>query len=53
MIVLSREWLLSETPVSRQQAAWVRRYRGWLQFRTNGLAMVGLVTVVMRDMSGG
>ena len=47
MIVLSREWLLSETPVSRHQAAWVRRYRGWLQFRTNGLAMVGLVTVVI------
>ena len=46
-VVLSREWLLSETPVSRRQAAWVRRYRGWLQFRTNGLAMVGLVTVVI------
>jgi peptide/nickel transport system permease protein len=43
--VLSREWLLSETPVSRTQAAWVRRYRGWLQFRANRLAMVGLVTV--------
>jgi len=45
--VLSREWLLSETPASRAQAAWVRRYRGWLQFRTNGLAMVGLVTVAI------
>jgi len=42
--VLSREWLLSETPASRRQAAWVRRYRGWLQLRANGLAMVGLVT---------
>ena len=40
--VLSREWLLSETPVSRRHAAWVRRYRGWLQFRSNSLAMVGL-----------
>ncbi|HEY2619826.1 MAG TPA: ABC transporter permease [Acetobacteraceae bacterium] len=47
MIVLSRDWLLSETPVSRAQAAWVRRYRGWLQFRTNGLAMVGLVTAAI------
>ena len=45
--VLSREWLLSETPASRAHAAWVRRYRGWLQFRTNGLAMVGLVTVAI------
>jgi peptide/nickel transport system permease protein len=45
--VLSRDWLLSETPASRVQAAWVRRYRGWLQFRTNGLAMVGLVTVAI------
>ena len=52
MIVLSRDWLLSETPVSRAQAAWVRRYRGWLQFRTNGLAMVGLVTVLALAYAG-
>ena len=45
--VLSREWLLSETPASRAQAAWVRRYRGWLQLRSNRLAMVGLVTVAI------
>src|SRR5579863_7871007 len=45
--VLTREWLLSETPTSRAHAAWVRRYRGWLQFRSNGLAMVGLVTVAI------
>ena len=45
--VLSREWLLSETPASRAQAAWVRRYRGWLQLRSNGLAMVGLVTAAI------
>jgi peptide/nickel transport system permease protein len=45
--VLSRDWLLSETPASRAQAAWVRRYRGWLQFRANGLAMVGLVTAAI------
>ena len=43
--VFSRAWLLSETPISRSQANWVRRYRGWLEFRRNGLAMAGLVTV--------
>jgi peptide/nickel transport system permease protein len=47
MNLLSRDWLLSETPTSRSHAAWVRRYRGWLQLRTNGLAMVGLVTVLV------
>ena len=47
MSVLSREWLLSETPTSRAHAAWVRRYRGWLQLRSNGLAMVGLITVLV------
>ena len=45
--VLSRDWLLSETPASRAQAAWVRRYRGWLQFRANRLAMAGLVTAAV------
>lgn len=45
--VISRDWLLSETPASRAQAAWVRRYRGWLLFRANGLAMVGLVIVAI------
>jgi peptide/nickel transport system permease protein len=47
MNLLSRDWLLSETPTSRSHAAWVRRARGWLQLRTNGLAMVGLVTVLV------
>jgi len=52
MTALSREWLLSEVPASRAHAAWVRRYRGWLQFRANRLAMVGLVTVaIMIGMS--
>ena len=32
----SRAWLLSEAPVSRGHANWVRRYRGWLEFRRNG-----------------
>jgi peptide/nickel transport system permease protein len=47
MNMISRAWLLSETPTSRAHAAWVRRYRGWLQLRANGLAMVGLVTVLV------
>ena len=47
MSVLIRDWLLSETPTSRPHAAWVRRYRGWLQFRSNSLAMVGLITAVV------
>ncbi|HEX5327927.1 MAG TPA: ABC transporter permease [Acetobacteraceae bacterium] len=42
-----RAWLLTETPASRRQAAWGRTYRGWLLFRRNTLAMVGLVTVVV------
>jgi peptide/nickel transport system permease protein len=44
MTILIRDWLLSDAPTSRTHAAWVRRYRGWLQFRSNALAMVGLVT---------
>jgi peptide/nickel transport system permease protein len=47
MNLVSRDWLLSETPTSRSHAAWVRRYRGWLQLRANGLAMIGLVTVLV------
>src|SRR5580698_3464885 len=47
MNIISREWLLTETPTSRTHAAWVRRYRGWLQFRSNGLAMIGLITALL------
>ena len=47
MILPTRDWLLSETPTSRSHAAWVRRYQGWLQLRANGLAMVGLITVLV------
>ncbi|HSU04714.1 MAG TPA: ABC transporter permease [Acetobacteraceae bacterium] len=42
-----RAWLLTETPQSRRQAAWGRSYRGWLLFRRNKLAMVGLVTSII------
>jgi peptide/nickel transport system permease protein len=42
----ARAWLLTEAPGSRRQAGWGRAYRRWLQFRRNGLAMAGLVTVL-------
>jgi peptide/nickel transport system permease protein len=41
-----RDWLLTETPASRAQAAWGRRYRLWRDFQANRLAMAGLVVVV-------
>lgn len=43
----ARHWLLSEAPASRRQAAWGRHYRRWLQFRRNGLAMLGLTVVCL------
>ena len=46
MNMLTRDWLLSDTPQSRAQAAWGRRYRLWLQFRRHGLAMAGLSVIV-------
>jgi peptide/nickel transport system permease protein len=42
-----RDWLLSENPASRKQATWGRRYRLWLEFRRNPLAMWGLCTLVI------
>jgi peptide/nickel transport system permease protein len=41
-----RDWLLSETPSSRAQAAWGRRYRLWRDFRANRLAMGGLLVII-------
>ena len=41
-----RDWLLTETPASRSQAAWGRRYRLWTDFRGNTLAMLGLLVAV-------
>ena len=43
----TRIWLLTDTPASRGQAAWGRRYRLWLQFRRNPLAMAGLLIALM------
>jgi peptide/nickel transport system permease protein len=42
-----RDWLLTETPDSRRQAAWGRRYRMWRDFAANPLAMSGLVLAVL------
>ncbi len=42
-----RDWLLTDTPESRRQAAWGRLYRLWRDFRGNGLAMAGLITVIL------
>ena len=44
---MNAAWLLTETPASRGQAAWGRRYRLWLQFRRNPLAMAGLMTAIL------
>lgn len=43
----TRDWLLTDAPGSRRQAAWGRRYRRWLQFRANRLAMLGLVVAAL------
>ena len=42
----SREWLLSDAPASRAQAAWGRRYQGWVAFRRTPLALGGLVVAL-------
>ena len=41
-----RAWLLTEAPASRMQARAGAFYRGWLQLRSNALAMVGLAILV-------
>src|SRR5947209_16383801 len=45
-MLITRDWLLTESPASRRQAAWGRWYRLWLQFRRNNLAMAGLIVAV-------
>jgi peptide/nickel transport system permease protein len=42
-----RDWLLSDSPVSRGQARWGQSYRIWLALKANRLAMVGLWIVVV------
>lgn len=41
-----RAWLLSPTPRSAGQARCQRAYIGWLAFRTNPIAMAGLIIIV-------
>lgn len=41
-----RDWLLAEEPGSRRQARLGAAYRGWLAFRRNRLAVVGLAIVL-------
>ncbi len=43
----TREWLLSEAPMTRRQARWGALYQGWLVFRRNKLAMLGLIILVL------
>lgn len=38
-------WALDESPTSRSQAAWGRRYRIWLNLKSNPLAMFGLIII--------
>ncbi|MBB3773560.1 MULTISPECIES: nickel transporter permease [Ancylobacter] len=44
--LFDRAWLLSDSPQSRAQAAWGRRYRLWCDFRANKPALYGLATVI-------
>jgi len=44
---MNTAWLLTDEPASRHQAAWGRRYRLWLQFRRNPMAMAGLIVAVL------
>ncbi|XWN29355.1 MAG: ABC transporter permease [Devosia sp.] len=41
-----RGWLLTDTPSSRNHARLAALYQGWLKFRSNRLAMVGLMILL-------
>lgn len=41
-----RAWLLTETPTSRRHAKLSAFYHGWLSFRSNTMAMIGLLILV-------
>ena len=47
MTITTREWLLSDAPQTRRQARLGALYQGWLTFRANKLALVGLVILVL------
>ena len=40
------DWLMSDRPQSRRQAALGRAYGGWRTFSRNRLAMLGLAIVI-------
>jgi peptide/nickel transport system permease protein len=42
-----RDWLLSDAPRTRRQARLGALYRGWLTFRANRLAMLGLIVLLL------
>ncbi|MEM7613448.1 MAG: nickel transporter permease [Pseudomonadota bacterium] len=42
-----RGWLLTDTPTSRRHAKMAALYKGWLSFRSNTMAMVGLGILVL------
>ena len=42
-----REWLLSDAPQTRRQARLGALYQGWLTFRGNKLAMLGLIVLIL------
>ena len=42
-----QQWLSSQQPASRRQAAFGRAYAGWLNFAKNRLALLGLTVVLM------
>ena len=42
-----RQWLLTDTPTSRRHAKLSALYQGWLTFRSNTMAMVGLGILVL------
>ena len=41
-----RQWLLTDTPTSRRHAKLSAAYQGWLSFRGNTMAMIGLWILV-------
>ena len=41
-----KDWLLSDEPTSRRQARLSSWYKGWLTFRANPLAMLGLIVLI-------
>ncbi|HFC05438.1 MAG TPA: D,D-dipeptide ABC transporter permease, partial [Rhizobiales bacterium] len=42
-----RQWLTTDQPTSRRHAMLVQIYLGWLSFRSNLLAMVGLFILLL------